>query len=97
MFTPPKVQVYSFNPGKYGMQNTLICHVSGFHPPDIDIQLMKNGKEVRDSQLTDLAFIKNWQFHLNKRVDFTPERGDYYSCRVTHGFHQKDFAWEPNM
>ncbi|NHW87947.1 hypothetical protein, partial [Escherichia coli] len=30
----PKVQVYSFQPGQYGKDNTLICHVSKFHPPD---------------------------------------------------------------
>uniref|UniRef100_A0A8C8LP65 Immunoglobulin C1-set domain-containing protein n=1 Tax=Oncorhynchus tshawytscha TaxID=74940 RepID=A0A8C8LP65_ONCTS len=33
----PKVQVYSRNPGEHGKDNTLICHVSGFHPPDISI------------------------------------------------------------
>nr|ACM08831.1 Beta-2-microglobulin precursor [Salmo salar] len=36
--SPPKVQVYSRNPGNFGDKNTLICHVSGFHPPDISIQ-----------------------------------------------------------
>uniref|UniRef100_A0A6Q2Z0K5 Immunoglobulin C1-set domain-containing protein n=1 Tax=Esox lucius TaxID=8010 RepID=A0A6Q2Z0K5_ESOLU len=40
--SPPKVQVYSRNPGNFGEKNVLICHVSGFHPPDISIQLLKN-------------------------------------------------------
>uniref|UniRef100_A0A8C7IJN0 Beta-2-microglobulin n=1 Tax=Oncorhynchus kisutch TaxID=8019 RepID=A0A8C7IJN0_ONCKI len=44
----PKVQVYSRNPGNFGDKNTLICHVSGFHPPDISIQLLKNGVEIPD-------------------------------------------------
>ncbi|KAB5567802.1 hypothetical protein PHYPO_G00237040 [Pangasianodon hypophthalmus] len=38
----PKIQVYSRNPGEYGKENTLICHVSDFHPPDIEIKLLKN-------------------------------------------------------
>ncbi|RAM39375.1 hypothetical protein DOZ52_29625, partial [Enterobacter hormaechei] len=42
----PKVQVYSRNPGEYGKANVLICYVSGFHPPDITIQLLKNGVEI---------------------------------------------------
>ncbi|XP_068611593.1 beta-2-microglobulin-like [Brachionichthys hirsutus] len=94
---PPKVQVYTSSPGKYGRENTLLCHVSGFHPPDINIQVMKNGEEFPDSRQTDLAFIKNWKFHLNKRVAFTPLRGEDYSCRVTHGLDRKEYAWEPDM
>nr|ACI66734.2 Beta-2-microglobulin precursor [Salmo salar] len=47
--SPPKVQVYSRNPGNFGDKNTLICHVTGFHPPDISIQLLKNGVEIPDT------------------------------------------------
>uniref|UniRef100_A0A4W5LQE5 Beta-2-microglobulin n=1 Tax=Hucho hucho TaxID=62062 RepID=A0A4W5LQE5_9TELE len=64
LHAPPKVQVYSRNPGEYGKDNTLICHVSGFHPPDISIQLLKNGVEIPDAKQTDLAFEQGWQFHL---------------------------------
>ncbi|KAK6292319.1 hypothetical protein J4Q44_G00369030 [Coregonus suidteri] len=59
--SPPKVQVYSRNPGEYGKDNTLICHVSGFHPPDISIQLLQNGKEIPNAKQTDLAFEQGWQ------------------------------------
>ncbi|XP_067438426.1 beta-2-microglobulin [Thunnus thynnus] len=95
--SPPKVQVYSSKPGEFGMENTLICHVSGFHPPDISIQLMKNGVELPDAKQTDLAFKQDWHFHLTKSVAFSPLREDKYSCKVTHGASTKDYAWEPNM
>ncbi|MCI4381222.1 hypothetical protein PGIGA_G00249140 [Pangasianodon gigas] len=57
----PKIQVYSRNPGEYGKENTLICHVSDFHPPDIEIKLMKNGAEIPNAKQTDLAFEQGWK------------------------------------
>uniref|UniRef100_A0A3Q3WMI2 Beta-2-microglobulin n=1 Tax=Mola mola TaxID=94237 RepID=A0A3Q3WMI2_MOLML len=95
--TPPKVQVYSRNPGELDQMNTLICHVSGFHPPDITIQLMVDEVEVRNANQTDLAFGENWHFHLTKSATFTPKSGQKYSCKVTHGRSVNDYAWEPNM
>lgn len=95
--TPPKVQVYSRNPGEFGKDNTLICHVSGFHPPDITIQIMEGGVELPNAKQTDLAFKQDWHFHLTKHVAFTPTSEQKYSCRVTHGRTTKDYAWEPNM
>ncbi|XP_068442223.1 beta-2-microglobulin-like isoform X2 [Clinocottus analis] len=95
--TPPKVQVYSGQAGEFGKPNTLICHVSGFHPPDISIQLMKDGVELPNAKQTDLAFNQDWRFHLTRTVAFTPARQDKYSCKVTHGTTGRDYAWEPNM
>ncbi|XP_045927777.1 beta-2-microglobulin-like [Micropterus dolomieu] len=95
--TPPKVQVYSRNPGEYGKDNVLICHVSGFHPPDITIQLLKDGVELPGARQTDLAFKQDWRFHLTKNVDFTPVNGDKFVCKVTHGDKTNEYAWEPNM
>ncbi|XP_008277005.1 beta-2-microglobulin [Stegastes partitus] len=95
--TPPKVQVYSRNPGQFGNENTLICHVSNFHPPDITIELLKNGAELPDATQTDLAFKHDWHFHLTKSAPFTPAEGTKYTCRVTHGGVSKDYEWEPKM
>uniref|UniRef100_A0A672H5R6 Beta-2-microglobulin n=1 Tax=Salarias fasciatus TaxID=181472 RepID=A0A672H5R6_SALFA len=94
---PPKVQVYSRNPGEFGKQNTFICHVSNFHPPDISIELLMDGAELPNSQQTDLSFKQDWHFHLTKSAAFTPEDGRKTLCRVTHGSKVTDFAWEPNM
>ncbi|AWP00989.1 Beta-2-microglobulin [Scophthalmus maximus] len=93
-YSPPKVQLYSRDPGENGKDNTLICHVSDFHPPDITIQLMKDGVELPNAKLTDLSFKQNWQFHLTKSVPFLPNDGQMYSCKVTHGSNVKDYAWE---
>lgn len=93
----PKVQVYSRNPGEYGKANVLICYVSGFHPPDITIQLLKNGVEIPGSTQTDLAFEEGWQFHLTKYVDFLPQPGEEYTCRVRHmSSPTKSYTWGEN-
>lgn len=93
LIAPPKVQVYSHKPGEFGKENILICHVSEFHPPDITIQLLKDGGEIPNANQTDLAFKKNWHFHLTKTAAFTPVVGEKYSCKVTHGSTVKDYAW----
>nr|XP_057922583.1 beta-2-microglobulin-like [Doryrhamphus excisus] len=97
-FSSPKVQVYSHKPARLGEENTVICHVSEFHPPDINIQLFKNGVEIREAVQTDLSFKKNWHFHLTKHIDIIPAEGDKYFCKVIHGMELgKDYDWEPNM
>ncbi|KAL7827356.1 hypothetical protein SRHO_G00330740 [Serrasalmus rhombeus] len=93
----PKVQVYSRNPGEYGKENVLICHVSGFHPPDITIDLLKNGAEIQDTKQTDLAFEQGWQFHLTKSATFNPRSGESYTCRVKHMDNTNTYSWEPDM
>lgn len=95
--TAPKVVVYSSDPGEYGKDNILICRASGFHPPDITIELLKDGAVIPKANQTDLAFKKDWRFHLTTSVKFTPVRGEEYTCRVVHGMIAKVYAWETNM
>ncbi|XP_071391068.1 beta-2-microglobulin-like [Centroberyx affinis] len=95
--SPPKVQVYSRNPGDFKKANTLICHVSNFHPPDITIELLKNGREIPNANQTDLAFEENWHFHLTKTVAFTPQSGEEFTCKVTHMGKPMSYVWEPDM
>lgn len=71
----------------------MICHVTGFHPPDISITLEKNGVEIPDAKQTDLVFKQDWHFHLTKNVGFTPVQGDKYTCKVTHGTNTRLYAW----
>ncbi|XP_036433459.1 beta-2-microglobulin-like [Colossoma macropomum] len=93
----PKVQVYSYSPGEFGKENVLICHVSGFHPPDINIELLKNEVEIPGAKQTDLAFEQGWKFHLTKSVSFTPQNKEEYSCKVRHMNNVKKFVWEADM
>ncbi|XP_030006341.1 beta-2-microglobulin-like [Sphaeramia orbicularis] len=93
----PKVQVYSRKPGEYGKENILICHVNGFHPPEIGIELIKGGEVIPGSVQSDLAFEESWFYHLTKHVPFTPTKGEEYACRVTHLGKTKTYIWESDM
>ncbi|XP_026182373.1 beta-2-microglobulin-like [Mastacembelus armatus] len=95
--SPPMVQVYTRTPGEYGKSNTFICHVSGFHPPEITIDLLKNGVVVPEAKQTDLAFEENWFYYLTKHTVLTPNKGDVISCRVTHLGKTNSYNWESDM
>ncbi|KAM8883409.1 beta-2-microglobulin-like [Synchiropus picturatus] len=92
----PMVQVYSRGPGWMDKKNVLICHVSNFHPPEIRIDLLKNGEVISEAEQSDLSFEDNWQYHLIKHADFTPKLGDKFACRVTHEKTTKEHSWEPD-
>lgn len=89
----PKVQVYSYGPGVFDKPNTFICHASGFYPPEITIELLRNGELIPEANQTDLAFEEDWHYHLTRHVTFTPVKGDDYACRVTHGGTSKMYTW----
>ncbi|XP_043963533.1 beta-2-microglobulin [Gambusia affinis] len=93
----PKVLIYSRNPGEFGKPNSLICHVSNFHPPDITIDLLCDDTPLPNPVQTDLAFKQDWHFHLTKSAPFTPESGKQCVCKVTHAGTTKKYNWEPNM
>ncbi|KAM7366608.1 hypothetical protein PAMP_016035 [Pampus punctatissimus] len=93
----PKVQVYSRSPGEFGKDNILICHVSGFYPPEIKIELLRNGVEMPNGKQTDLAFEENWFYHLTKHVPFKPNKGEEFTCRVTHMGRSNIYTWEADM
>ncbi|KAM7158515.1 beta-2-microglobulin isoform 2-T2 [Molossus nigricans] len=79
----PKVQVYSRHPAENGKPNFLNCFVSGFHPPQIEIDLLKNGDKMK-VEMSDLSFHKDWSFYLLVHANFTPSATDEYSCVVKH-------------
>ncbi|XP_075932405.1 beta-2-microglobulin-like [Anarhichas minor] len=93
----PKVQVYSRLPGEVGKENTLICHVTGFHPPEINIELLRNSQAMEGAHQTDLAFEEDWHYHLTKNVPFTPQKGEAFACKVTHMGIPKIYIWEADM
>ncbi|XP_072309475.1 beta-2-microglobulin-like [Eucyclogobius newberryi] len=93
----PKVQIYTRAPGHYDEENILICHASGFYPPELELQLLHDGKVMEGTNQSDLAFEEDWFYHLTRHAHFTPTKGHQYSCGVTHRGHTKTYHWEADV
>ncbi|KAM6257334.1 beta-2-microglobulin [Porphyrio hochstetteri] len=95
----PKVEVYSRKHVQEGEENTLNCFVSGFHPPKIDITLLKNGEPMSNVEYADMSFNNKWQFERLVYAPITPGKGDVYVCRVTHAAFKEpqSFRWDPDF
>ncbi|XP_015494650.1 beta-2-microglobulin [Parus major] len=95
----PKVEVYARLRAKEGEENTLHCFVTGFHPPKIDIELLKNGEPIPDVNYGDLSFNEKWQFQRLVYVPFTPTRDDTFTCKVAHSTMTEPqlYRWEPDF
>lgn len=89
------MEVYSRKRAVQGEENVLNCFVSGFHPPKIDISLLKNGEPMSDVKYADMSFNDKWYFQRLVYVPFTPRKGDVYACRVAHSTFREPqvFQW----
>ncbi|XP_054128807.1 beta-2-microglobulin [Melozone crissalis] len=95
----PKVEVYARSRAEVGKENTLHCFVTGFHPPKIDIELLKNGVPMPGVTYGDLSFNDKWQFQRLVYAPFIPTREDIFSCRVAHSTmpESRNYIWEPDF
>ncbi|NXM65686.1 B2MG protein, partial [Serilophus lunatus] len=81
---PPKVEVYARSRPVEGQGNILQCHVTGFSPEDILVELLKNGEPMTDVTYGDLSLDEKRQFQRLVSAPFTPSRDDVFTCRVIH-------------
>jgi len=90
------VQVYSRYPVKIGEENVLHCFTEGFHPPKINVTLLKNNIKMGNVKQSDLSFKDDWTFQLLTYASVVPNGRDEYSCMVDHPAQEKPktFKWE---
>ncbi|XP_074091401.1 beta-2-microglobulin [Macrotis lagotis] len=93
----PKVQVYSRHPPDSNKENFLNCYVSGFHPPQITIELLKDGQKIDKVEQSDLSFSNDWTFNRLVSTSFDPNSKNEYACQVTHSTLEKPkvIKWDP--
>ncbi|XDV39546.1 hypothetical protein PO909_008773 [Leuciscus waleckii] len=95
---PPNTQLYTESDVKLGVENTLICSVSNFHPPPVNILWRRNGEPVSEWDVSETQYYsdRDFSFRVFSYLSFSPERGDVYSCSVRHRGLQEELTrfWE---
>ncbi|CAI5670291.1 unnamed protein product [Oreochromis niloticus] len=82
---PYSLIIYTVLNVELGVQNTLICHVTGFYPAPVNVSWTKNEQKVTEGMNTTVPFPnKDGSFRQTSRLDFIPQQGDVYSCTVEH-------------
>ncbi|XDV48672.1 hypothetical protein PO909_018056 [Leuciscus waleckii] len=81
----PDTSIYSKDDVVQDVANTLICHVTGFFPPPVNVSWTKNNQIVtEDTSISQYRRNKDGTFNFFSTLKFTPEEGDIYSCTVNH-------------
>ncbi len=81
----PQTSTYPKNIVQLGVQNTLVCHVTGFFPPSVSISWTKNNVNVTEGiNLSQYRPKNDGTFNIFSTLKFTPAEGDIYSCTVNH-------------
>nr|XP_046254351.1 H-2 class II histocompatibility antigen, A-U alpha chain-like [Scatophagus argus] len=97
---PPETVLYPSEEVELGVENSLICFVNHFYPPDIRVSWTKNGHPVSNGVSLSRYYPNNDQtFHQFSTLTFTPREEDIYSCTVEHIALSKPKTriWEPKL
>ncbi|KAI4896301.1 hypothetical protein NFI96_023573 [Prochilodus magdalenae] len=96
----PHSSIYPRDDVLLGTKNTLICHVTGFFPPPVNVSWTKNNMDVTDgTTLSQFYPNQDGTYNQFSHLSFTPEEGDIYSCTVKHKGLQKPNTktWEVDV
>ncbi|XP_043085065.1 H-2 class II histocompatibility antigen, A-U alpha chain-like [Puntigrus tetrazona] len=82
---PPETSVYTKNEVQLGVKNSLVCHVTGFFPPPVNMSWTKNNVIVTEGvSVSQYRPRSDGTFHIFSSLDIVPEEKDIYSCTVDH-------------
>uniref|UniRef100_UPI003AACC391 H-2 class II histocompatibility antigen, A-U alpha chain-like n=1 Tax=Centroberyx gerrardi TaxID=166262 RepID=UPI003AACC391 len=81
----PHSTIYPRDVVELGVENRLICHVTGFFPAPVKVYWTRNDENVTEGTSLDIPFPnKDGTFNQFSRLSFIPQLGDTYSCSVEH-------------
>ncbi|XP_016428061.1 mamu class II histocompatibility antigen, DR alpha chain-like [Sinocyclocheilus rhinocerous] len=80
----PQTSIYAEEDVQLNVENTLICHVSGFFPPPVRVSWTKNNEALKEDSLSQYRPNDDGTYNIFSSMPFTPEEGDIYSCTVNH-------------
>ncbi|XP_061631771.1 H-2 class II histocompatibility antigen, A-Q alpha chain-like [Phyllopteryx taeniolatus] len=83
---PPESALYPADQLQPGQEeNTLICFMDNFSPPDIRVHWSKNGVAVpEEGPARRYYHNEDLTFRTIATLTFTPKEGDVYGCTVEH-------------
>ncbi|XP_066500561.1 H-2 class II histocompatibility antigen, A-K alpha chain-like isoform X2 [Hoplias malabaricus] len=81
----PQSSIYPKDEVEPGSKNTLLCFITGFYPPHVEVSWTRNNVNVTNEASLSRYYINSDDtFNLISHLSFTPEEGDIYSCSVQH-------------
>uniref|UniRef100_A0A8B9PU33 Ig-like domain-containing protein n=2 Tax=Apteryx owenii TaxID=8824 RepID=A0A8B9PU33_APTOW len=81
----PKVLVSPMQSGSLPQTDRLLCYVTGFYPPEIEVKWFKNGREETERVVaTDVIQNGDWTYQVLVMLESMPQSGDTYTCQVEH-------------
>ncbi|XP_066499273.1 H-2 class II histocompatibility antigen, A-Q alpha chain-like [Hoplias malabaricus] len=81
----PQSSIYSEDDAELDSKNTLICHITGFYPPHVEVTWTRNNVNVTDGvSLSRYYPNDDGTFSLFSHLSLIPKLGDVYSCSVEH-------------
>ncbi|XP_016400322.1 mamu class II histocompatibility antigen, DR alpha chain-like [Sinocyclocheilus rhinocerous] len=80
----PQTSIYAEEDVQLNVENTLICHVSGFFPPPVRVSWTKNNEALKEDSLSQYRTNDDGTYNIFSSLPFTPDEGDIYSCTVNH-------------
>ncbi|XP_067169943.1 class II histocompatibility antigen, B-L beta chain-like [Apteryx mantelli] len=81
----PKVLVSPMQSGSLPQKDRLLCYVTGFYPPEIEVKWFKNGREETERVVaTDVIQNGDWTYQELVMLESMPQSGDTYTCQVEH-------------
>ncbi|RXN07777.1 mamu class II histocompatibility DR alpha chain-like protein [Labeo rohita] len=80
----PQTSIYAKDDLQLNVENTLICHVTGFFPPPVRVSWTKNNEALKEDSLSQYRPNDDGTYNIFSSLPFTPQEGDIYSCTVNH-------------
>ncbi|XP_050959326.1 mamu class II histocompatibility antigen, DR alpha chain-like [Labeo rohita] len=80
----PQSSIYAEDDLQLNVENTLICHVTGFFPPPVRVSWTRNNEALKEDSLSQYRPNDDGTYTIFSSLPFTPQEGDIYSCTVNH-------------
>ncbi|KAG5281610.1 hypothetical protein AALO_G00074290 [Alosa alosa] len=83
---PPMSSIYPKSKVKVGTENSLICYITAFYPPRLNVTWTRNNKMMTQGVSTSQLRVnlKDGTYTMISTLQFTPQDGDMYTCTVEH-------------